>query len=363
MPKLAHYFRYLLLLLGIITLLSAMWGGLMRLGLTMFHLEPQLSTYHGPLMISGFLGTVISLERAVGLGSRWAYIAPTSTAIGALILIVGLPAISGALLMTLGSLTLFIIFISIIRIQTSLYTVIMGLSTLLWLIGNCLWITGSPIRMVVFLWMGFLVLMIAGERLEITRIIQFSSRVKATFVVAVGIYILGLLVRAFLPETGVHLLGLGMIAVMMWLMRYDIAWRSLRISGLPRFMAACLISGYVWLGISGAIIAVTNGATSGLIYDAALHALFLGFVFSMIFAHAPVIFSAILNLPVTYKSRFYIHLALLDLTLVIRILGDLNGWADVREAGGFLNVLVILLFLASTGSSIYSSTGRTHSIP
>lgn len=99
-----------------------------------------------------------------------------------------------------------------------------------------------------------------------------------------------------------------------------------------------------------------------LIYDAILHALFLGFVFSMIFGHAPVIVSAVLNLPITYKQRFYVHLALIHLTLILRILGDLCGWAVGREAGGFLNVLVILLFLANTGSSVYSSLGKTNEI-
>jgi hypothetical protein len=127
-------------------------------------------------------------------------------------------------------------------------------------------------------------------------------------------------------------------------------------------MAVSLLSGYVWLGIAGAIAVTTGGASSGPIYDAILHALFLGFVFSMIFAHAPVIFSAVLNLPVTYKPGFYVHLTLLHVTLILRISGDLSGWAGGREAGGLLNVFVILLFLANTGSSIYSSIGKTKKI-
>lgn len=322
--------------------------------------EPRLAAFHGPLMISGFLGTLISLERAVGTGYRWAYLAPASTGIGGVILIAGLPA--GALLMSLGSLVLLIIFIAIIRLQSSLFTIAMGTGALLWLIGNYLWLAGFPVWEIVFWWAGFVALTIAGERLEITRIIRFTKGVKAAFIGAVGIYVFGLLVSISHPVAGVRLLGLGMMAVMLWLMRYDIAWRTLRSQGLPRFMAVSLLSGYVWLGIAGAIAVTTGGASSGPIYDAILHALFLGFVFSMIFAHAPVIFSAVLNLPVTYKPGFYVHLTLLHVTLILRISGDLSGWTGGREAGGLLNVFVILLFLANTGSSIYSSIGKTKKI-
>lgn len=332
----------------------------MRLGFNMPIPEPQLAIFHGPLMVSGFLGTLISLERAVGTGYGWAYLAPVSTAAGGVMLIAGLPG--GALLMTLGSLVLLIIFIAIIRLQTSLFTVAMGSGALLWIIGNLFWLAGFPVWEIVFWWAGFVVLTIAGERLEITRIVGFTKGEKAAFIGAVGIYVFGLLISISHTAAGVRLLGLGMTAVMLWLLRYDIAWRTLGSQGLPRFIAASLLSGYVWLGVAGAIAAATGGAPSGPIYDAILHALFLGFVFSMIFGHAPVIFSAVLNLPVTYKPRFYAHLVLLHLTLILRITGDLGGWTEGRQAGGLLNVFVILLFLANTASSVYGSIGRTKEI-
>ena len=61
--------------------------------------------------------------------------------------------------------------------------------------------------------------------------------------------------------------------------------------GLTRFMAICLLSGYVWLGLSGLAALIYGGVPVGPQYDVALrHRLFLGFVFAMIFAHAPVIF-------------------------------------------------------------------------
>jgi hypothetical protein len=68
----------------------------------------------------------------------------------------------------------------------------------------------------------------------------------------------------------------------------------------------------------------------------------------MIFAHAPIIFPAVLRLPMAYTPRFYSHLILLHLSLVLRVAGDLLPWYEARLWGGMLNVLVLLLFMANT---------------
>ena len=82
--------RLPMLVLGILALLAAMWGGLIRLGWQFPPLAPVLTGVHGPLMVSDFLGTLISLERAVALRARWAYAAPFFSALGALVLITGI---------------------------------------------------------------------------------------------------------------------------------------------------------------------------------------------------------------------------------------------------------------------------------
>lgn len=57
--------RFPLMGLGMLALLAALWAGLVRLGWGLPPLRPTLPIAHGPLMVSGFLGTLISLERAV----------------------------------------------------------------------------------------------------------------------------------------------------------------------------------------------------------------------------------------------------------------------------------------------------------
>jgi hypothetical protein len=65
-------------------------------------------------------------------------------------------------------------------------------------------------------------------------------------------------------------------------------------------------------------------------YDAALHSFFIGFVFSIIFSHAPIILPAVLKKPIKiYRPVLYIWFGLLQAALLLRIAGAVleNGVA------------------------------------
>ena len=64
--------RLALVVLAGVALLAGMWAGLVRIGWSLPTLQPDLVSLHGPLMLGGFLGPVIGLERAVALGRAWA---------------------------------------------------------------------------------------------------------------------------------------------------------------------------------------------------------------------------------------------------------------------------------------------------
>ncbi len=340
-----------LMLMGMLSLVAAFAGGLMRLGWGIPPAFVNLSVLHGPLMISGFLGTLISLERAVALKYRWTYLAPVLTGAGGIVLITGLHFPSGVILITLGSLSLVFIFVAIFRLQTALHTLIMGLGAFSWFAGNILWLLGLPVYVVVLWWAGFLVLTIAGERLELSRMLQPSLGSRVSFLAATLVIFSGIVLAGFSFDAGIRLTGAGMIAVALWLFQYDIARRTVRQPGLPRFIALCLLSGYAWLSLSGLMALRYGGIVGGARYDAILHAIFLGFVFVMIFGHAPIIFPAVLGVSISFKPRFYLHLILLHLTLIARVAGDLTGWFPGRQWGGLLNVAAILLFFANTLSA------------
>jgi hypothetical protein len=143
------------------------------------------------------------------------------------------------------------------------------------------------------------------------------------------------------------------------LLRYDIARFTVRQRGLPRFIAVCLLTGYGWLGVGGFLSLYYGGVIAGLHYDAILHAVLLGFVFSMIFGHAPIIIPAVMKFTVPYDKWFYVHLFVLHVGLVVRVGSDVAGTWVGREWGGLVNVVAVVLFLANTGRAVRRGVSRT----
>lgn len=342
--------RWPLLALAILALLGATAGGLARLGWPVPSVA-GLVAFHGPVMVAGFLGTVIGLERAVAVGRLWAYAAPAATGLGALVLAAG--AWGGAWLMTLGSAVMVLVFVEVLRRQAALFTIVMALGAGAWLAGQILWIAGWPVHRVVYWWGGFLVLTIAGERLELTRRLRLGATTRAAFLGAIVVFLFGIALTPLAPEAGVRLTGAAMIAMAIWLGVFDVARRTVRSSGSTRFIAVALLSGYAWLGVAGLLALRFGGVAAGPYYDAILHALFVGFVFSMIFGHAP----AVLGVPGAYRSLFYLPLGLLHATLVLRVLGDCLSWWPGRRWGGLGNAVAILVFFATMASVILASRG------
>lgn len=343
--------RFVLMGLGLFTLIAAMWAGLLRLGWALPPLSPTLAGAHGPLMVSGFLGTLVGMERAVALGQRWMYLAPALTALGGLTLIAGGPGWLGAGAICLGSIVLIMLFVHLVRRQAELFNYVLALAGVVWAGGNLLWLFGLPIATLAPWWAGFLILTIAGERLELSRLLRISPAGKAAFGAVVALFLAGLLLMPFAYATGWRVTGLGMVALALWLLSHDIAWRTVRQQGLTRFIAVCMLSGYVWLA-TGGLLALGYGFLFGGPYDAVLHAIFLGFVFSMIFGHAPVIFPAVLGVAMTFSARFYTHLALLHLSLLLRVGAGLAEVLILRQWAAMLNGIAILLFLANTVTSV-----------
>jgi hypothetical protein len=153
-------------------------------------------------------------------------------------------------------------------------------------------------------------------------------------------------------------LGVGLIALTAWLALHDVARRTVRQHGVTRFMAVCLLGGYAWLGIGGAIALVFAPTMPGTLYDAVLHTVFLGFVMSMVFAHAPVILPAIIGVPLPFRRTFYLHAGLLHVSVFLRSVGDLSDeLGQWRARGAMLSAMALLLFLFNTGLSITRQPG------
>ncbi len=71
----------------------------------------------------------------------------------------------------------------------------------------------------------------------------------------------------------------------------------------------------------------------------------------MIFAHAPVIFPAVLTLMPIFTPRFYVHVALLEASLLLRVTGDLASAQGLRQWGAILSAIAVAVFLLNTVSA------------
>jgi hypothetical protein len=308
----------------------------------------QFVLVHGPLMVVGFLGTLIGLERAVALKRWWAYGIPVLSGASALSALLAGPPQLAASLAAVASILMVAVFIALYRQYPSEHFIVMALSGLGWFVGNARWFMEGAGFVFVPWWVGFLVLMIAGERLELSRLRQPTPLIRGAFHASVAVILIGLGYSFFDFPTALRLAGVGLLLLALWLLRYDLVWQSARQAGLPRFMAICLISGYVWLAVGGILwIGFAQFFSAGPRYDAMLHAIFLGFVFSMIFAHAPIILPTITGLALPFQNVFYLHAALLHLSLLLRVAGDIGQLAALQQWGGLLNSLSILLFLVN----------------
>jgi hypothetical protein len=337
-----------LLILGFAGLFVGAGAGLARLGWSVPAAVAAVAALHGPLMICGFFGVVIALERAVAIGRYWAYLGPLLAGAGCAAAVAAAASIA-AWFFVAGSLVLLAASIDIFRRQTALFTFTLALGAGCWLVGNALWAAGSTVHDVVPWWFAFLILTIAGERLELSRFLAPSRVAKWTFVAVIVVIGAGLLGTT--SGWGVRVFAAGLVALAAWLLKQDIARRTVRNRGLTRYIAVCLLSGYVWLAVGGGIILADGLAPGTASYDAALHALGLGFVFSMVFGHAPIIFPAVLRVNVPYHPTFYGPLALLHVSLVARVAGDGLGQFAWTRVGGLLSALALAAFIVGTANA------------
>ncbi len=346
--------RFALLAVGGLALLAGLTGALAFLGIGMPAGAAALAEVHGELMALGFLGTVIALERAVALGRPWGYLSPALAAVGAIGLMAGLPALGGAGVLG-GAVMLVAVYAAFARVDRSLQLGVQAAGAVAWVGGAVLLDAGMDIDSA-YPWLAaFLLLTVIGERLDLARLGDLGGGVRRQLVAALALFAVGVAGSTVAPDAGTRAAGIAMLGMAAWLARHDLARRTVRMAGVTRYIALCLLAGYAWLAVAGASWALT-GTTGMPGYDVRLHALFLGFVVSMLFGHAPVIVPAVLRVPLPYRPWHYAAPVLLHAGLLIRLVGgDTLGLPNGLLVGGVLNVTAMLLFV---GMSIASSAAE-----
>jgi hypothetical protein len=354
----AHPLALLLLAAVALALLGGVAGGLLRAGLPLpgGAVLGHAAVWHGALMVGGFMGTVIGVERAVALRAPLAWAAPALSAGAALALLAG-QATATAWVLVAASACFVGANMLLVRRQPARHTVLLLGSAVAWLAGNLLAAGRAAPEAVLPWWFGFLVLTVAAERLEMTRLMRRRPAALPLLSAVLGLLLGGAVLGLVAPVAGGVAYGAGLVALAGWLLAFDIARVTVRTRGLPRYMAWCLLGGYAWLAVGGLAWAATALGLPA--RDAALHAVALGFLASMVMGHAPVILPAIARIKLQDTPAFYLPLAALHLGLAARLLG---GWHDpaLRAAGAAANAGALALF-ALTAVAAARAWRRRHS--
>ena len=337
----------------LISLVIGILAGLFRMGWSI----PigDVAGEHGALMTGSFLGTLIVLERIVALKKKWLYVIPVISGMSLVFFILGEQAIAMSLL-TIGSLGLIYIYIDLINRFGEYYFYVMMIGAIGWAVGNIIMIISPFYPQAAPWWIVFILLTVFGERLELSKFLPQTKSKKITMIIAISFFLVGVIFPYH--SIGKIITGTGLILLATWLWNYDIARKSVKAQGMHRYTGSLLLAGYFWLFVCGLLMIID--VNSLYIYDAMLHAFFLGFTFSMIFAHAPIIFPGVAGLTIRpFHDTLFIWAVLLQVTLAMRIISGLLMETHYRTLSGMLNAVIIILFFINLVIVIISKQRKT----
>ncbi len=225
---------------------------------------------------------------------------------------------------------------------------LLGLAAMAWAIGDALWLGEGAGGAATAWWMAFAALAITGQRVDIDP--RLGKRGRPLLAIAVLLILLGALAVSAHASEGLHVFGLGVVALAAWAVRGDLVerWQHVRSRAYLRFFVLAMASAYLWLAVSGGLALFVGAAP----YDAIVHALFTGFVLSAIFAHAPAFVPGVLGRAVVFRTTAYVPLALLDLAVLWRVVATLFASPEGQRWSSLLIGLAALLFVANAGASL-----------
>ena len=162
--------RLTLLLPAGVALVLGVNAGLGLMGLPSAAVSERLPAVHGFLLVLGFVGTLIALERAVALRRPVGFASPALFGAGGLLLVSPAPLRVGQALLVAGAAAMTAVYVALWRRQHDDAVLVQALGAVLAAGGALLWLGGLPVPSTLPWLAGFVVLTIAGERLELARL-------------------------------------------------------------------------------------------------------------------------------------------------------------------------------------------------
>lgn len=328
-------------ILAMLSLITGLLAGLQRIGwnLPINNILPD----HGAIMVGGFLGTLIILEKIIPLKRNILYVFPIISGASVVLFFIGQPIYSVACLVFASAGLSIIFFIYWIREKSSIYFLMVA-GAICWLTGNILLIIHNFYPVSLPWWMAFVLLIITAERLELMKFLPVSSNQKMIFIGMLLTFVTGCLIS--FHGVGNYLAAFSLVGSSIWLMRHDVVALNLRKKDLPRYVGVALLSGYFALLLSGTFLLILTEQPLG--YDIVVHSFFIGFVFSMIFAHGPIILPGVLGISAKpYHSIFFIWLAMLHGSWITRAISDITIDMQLRKYSGLISAIAIIGYFLS----------------
>jgi len=382
-------FMFLGLLVGVFRLMSlnflatAIFAGLYGL--------------HSIIMVFGFLAAIIMTERVAGvrmIPGAESFKAPRVMVPLIMLGVVGemigyswqLPIVRylGALLLVAGCLA-FIVTLKFLRKKTEAkppfdFMTLSVAALMLAAVDSAFTLPVDDMGFIMLL-ISFPVLFILGERVELTWIIsgvKGNTRFKRTILVAaMSIVLFAIGSTARFTTLGDLTFLIGSLLLLMVLISVLITEnQNLKVllnspRPLQRYVSQHVRVAYVW-AVIGLVLAIIY-SLSGLgwnLYDPFIHSLTVGFIGTMMLAHAPVILPGILKKNFNEEKLTTLPLGVLTLAVALRMGGDISSslFYDVNVGlvisfSGWLVLAVVLLFLNSIKTGIIEPTSHLHQTP
>ncbi len=339
-----RFLKPALLVFAVINLVTGMLSGLGRLGWAVP--IPEAYAHHGAIMVGGFLGSLIALEKVIPLKRIYFYAGPLLSASSIVVFLFGDFHFAVAMQVVAG-LIFAAVYVTYLKVQFSELLLLALAGVACWLVGTVLLFWKQFYPMVLPWWMGFLLFTIVSERLELSRFLPVTAANRRWLYGFLVVFVVSLLIPFHI--VGKFLAGFSLVFTSAWLLRYDLIRITLHKEGLARFTAVSLLCGYIALVIEGVLLVALRDQPFA--YDMIVHTFFLGFVFSMIFAHGPIILPGVLGLSVKpYHVALYLPVTALWASLALRLAADgglisltYRAWSGWVTMGSILLYFVLMI--------------------
>lgn len=345
------------ILIGIFSFVFAILIGIWRIALTRGFILPSIPEFlppHGNLMIGAFLGTLIIFERMFALPVKWLIWTPYIWGISSALIHIDFPLFKILNIVALlgWGIHRFIAYKTFKHLLNPLIEFLsyVALSIALLSHGGLAGSIESALA-----GFSFAIAVIGAERIELT--LGFNRTSAKVLYLSLIVYLGISIINSLFYLIPVQIVGIILLFVSIGLIYNDsviivyVKGFALAQGALHKFARETLIVAYLWLIFASISIILWN-QIQAVAKDVVFHSIGLGFIFTMILSHAPIVLGSTLGkMPKRIPSRILFYL--FQLMTIVRVFTDLfvtvsvELWSWAGWITGTLHFIFFILYILS----------------